>query len=386
MARVGAFTFKGIFYGMIMMVNAVSASAEGRAGAIREPVGQLPGGQQVEAITLSNGRGVSARILTFGAILQSLTSPDRTGKSADILLGYDDLQGYVNDSSYFGSTIGRYANRIAGGAFTLDGRSYQTPRNDGSNSLHGGTSGFDKKLWKVAALGAGAPASVTLTLTSPDGDSGFPGTLEVRVTYRLDEEGALTISFEASTDKPTIVNMTNHAYFNLAGEGAPEGAMGHLLTIAASSYTPVDSKLIPTGELRRVEGGLFDFRTPRCVGDGVRNGQDAQIGFGRGYDHNFVLDKGLTAQPGLAARLEDPGSGRVLEVWTTEPGVQFYSGNFLDGKVAGKHGHLYRIGDGIALEPQKFPDSPNRPGFPTARVDPGKPYRHVMMYKLSVKR
>lgn len=386
MARVGAFTFKGIFYGMIMMVNAVSASAEGRAGAIREPVGQLPGGQQVEAITLSNGRGVSARILTFGAILQSLTSPDRTGKSADILLGYDDLQGYVNDSSYFGSTIGRYANRIAGGAFTLDGRSYQTPRNDGSNSLHGGTSGFDKKLWKVAALGAGAPASVTLTLTSPDGDSGFPGTLEVRVTYRLDEEGALTISFEASTDKPTIVNMTNHAYFNLAGEGAPEGAMGHLLTIAASSYTPVDSKLIPTGELRRVEGGLFDFRTPRRVGDGVRNGRDAQIGFGRGYDHNFVLDKGLTAQPGLAARLEDPGSGRVLEVWTTEPGVQFYSGNFLDGKVAGKHGHLYRIGDGIALEPQKFPDSPNRPGFPTARVDPGKPYRHVMMYKLSVKR
>lgn len=382
------FTFlKSAFaFGMLMMTINASASTESGAGAIREPAGHLPDGQAVEVITLSNGRGMSARILTFGAILQSLTSPDRTGNPADILLGYDDLQDYVDDSGYFGATIGRYANRIAGGEFTLDGRRYQVPPNNDGNALHGGAAGFGKKLWQVAAMGEGAAASVTLTLTSPDGDSGFPGTLAARVTYRLDDEGALTIDFEASSDKPTIVNMTNHAYFNLAGEGAPEGAMGHLLTIPASSYTPVDSGLIPTGELRRVEGSVFDFRTPRRIGDGVRDGRDAQIGFGRGYDHNFVLDKGLTAQPGLAARLEDPGSGRVLEVWTTDPGLQFYSGNFLDGKVAGKHGHLYRMGEGIALEPQKFPDSPNRPGFPTARVDPGKRYRHVMIYKLSVKR
>jgi aldose 1-epimerase len=225
-----------------------------------------------------------------------------------------------------------------------------------------------------------------LSLTSPDGDSGYPGQLDVTVTYTLDEQGNLGIGFDAGTSRPTIVNMTNHAIFNLAGEGSADGALGHRLMIPARAYTPVDANLIPTGELKPVEGSAFDFRAPRRVADGIRDGRDPQILFGRGYDHNYALDKGATKTPELAARLEDPASGRVLEVLSTEPGVQFYTGNFLDGTLAGKGGHLYRMGDGIALEPQKFPDSPNHPAFATARVDPGKPYHHQMIYRLSVER
>jgi aldose 1-epimerase len=220
-------------------------------------------------------------------------------------------------------------------------------------------------------------------LNSPDGDQGYPGALDVTVTYSLDDEGDLTIAFEAKADKPTIVNMTNHALFNMAGDGSPEGTSRQLLTIPARAYTPVDDKLIPTGELKPVEGTVFDFRKPRLVAEGLRDGRDPQIVIGRGYDHNFALDKGQTAAPELAARLEDPASGRVLEVLSTEPGLQFYSGNFLVGAVAGRSGRVYRMGDGIALEPQKFPDAPNRPSFASARVDPGKPYRHVMIYRLS---
>ncbi|HJT41824.1 MAG TPA: aldose epimerase family protein [Sphingobium sp.] len=354
--------------------------------ASRAPAGKLADGTAVELITLTNAKGVSARILTYGATLQSLIAPDREGKGADVLLGYDDLAGYVDHPNYFGVTVGRYANRIGGGTFTIDGKSYQLPRNDKVNSLHGGGKGFDKQLWKVVSVKSGPTASVLLSHSSPDGDSGYPGQVDASVTYALDESGALTISFDAKTSKPTIVNMTNHAIFNLAGEGAVGGALGHMLTIPAKAYTPVDAKLIPTGELKPVEGGLFDFRTARRVEDGIRDGRDPQIVFGRGYDHNWALDKGLTKTPELAARLEDPASGRVLEVLTTEPGVQFYAGNFLDGTLVGKQGHLYRMGDGIALEPQKFPDSPNKPNFPSARVDPGKPYRHVMVYRLSVKR
>ncbi|MET0376751.1 MAG: aldose epimerase family protein, partial [Rhizorhabdus sp.] len=222
-----------------------------------------------------------------------------------------------------------------------------------------------------------------LSYSSPDGDSGYPGKLDVTVTYSLDEAGALTIAYDAKTTKPTIVNMTNHAIFNLAGEGSPLGATGHLLTIPARAYTPVNARLIPTGEVRAVKGTVFDFQTPRRIADGIRDGQDEQIRFGQGYDHNYALDKGQTKTPELAARLEDPASGRVLEVLSTEPGVQFYTGNFLDGTYVGKSGHLYRMGDGIALEPQKFPDAPNQPRFLSARVDPGKPYRHVMIYRLS---
>ncbi|QJU57737.1 galactose mutarotase [Sphingomonas sp. AP4-R1] len=350
----------------------------------RESAGTLKDGTPIEAITLSNGKGVSARILTYGATLQALKGPDRAGKIADVVLGYDDAATYESKPNFFGVTVGRYANRIAGGRFSLDGKTYALPLNDKTNSLHGGGHGFDKQTWKVISATGGPVAKLVLGLVSPDGASGYPGTLDVTVTYSLDEQNALTIAFAAKTDKPTVINMTNHGIFNLAGEGAPQGATGHLLTIPAKAYTPVDATLIPTGELRPVEGTVFDFRQQRVVMDGIRDGRDEQIRFGQGYDHNFALDKGLTAQPGLAARLEDPQSGRVLEMFTTEPGVQFYTGNFLDGTYLGKGGHLYRMGDGIALEPQKFPNAPNQPSFVSARVDPGKPYSHVMIYKLSV--
>jgi aldose 1-epimerase len=351
----------------------------------RAPAGTA-NGAAVEAITLRNGAGVSATILTYGATLQRLVAPGRDGRQADVLLGYDDLKGYVDFPNYFGVTVGRYANRIAGGTFSLDGRAYQLPLNYKVNTLHGGGKGFDKQVWKVVSLKSGPKASLVLGLTSPDGDSGYPGKLDVTVTYTLDEAGNLGIAFDARTDKPTIVNMTNHAIFNLAGEGSPDGALGHRLTIPARAYTPVDANLIPTGELKPVAGGVFDFRTPRRVADGIRDGRDPQIVAGRGYDHNWALDKGVTKTPELAARLEDPVSGRVLEVLTTEPGVQFYAGNFLDGTLIGKQGHVYRMGDGIALEPQKFPDAPNKPSFVSARVDPGKPYHHEMIYRLSVAR
>lgn len=356
------------------------------AEASRAPAGNAPGGA-VETITLSNGQGVSAKILSYGATLQSLSGPGRDGKTADVLLGYDDLKDYVEHPNFFGVTVGRYANRIAAGKFSIDGRPYQVPVNDnGVNSLHGGGKGFDKQVWKVVSVKSGPVATAVLSLTSPDGDAGYPGKLDITVTYTLDEQGNLGIAFDAKTDKPTIINMTNHAIFDLGGEGSPQGATGHLLTIPAKAYTPVDAHLIPTGQLAPVDGTPFDFRQPRRVADSIRDGRDQQIVYGRGYDHNWALDKGLTKQPELAARLEDPVSGRVLEVLTTEPGVQFYTGNFLDGTFIGKNKHVYRMGDGIALEPQKFPDAPNKPNFVSARVDPGKPYHHAMIYRLSVKR
>ncbi|WP_447758918.1 aldose epimerase family protein [Sphingopyxis fribergensis] len=365
------------FTTMAIAPNAHAATAE------RTPFGKLADGQAVETVTLTNEAGVKARIISYGATLQALEAPDRAGALADIILGYDDLAGYVDKPNYFGVTVGRYANRIAGGRFTLDGRSYQLPLNNGANSLHGGTVGFDKRLWTIASVKSGPTASVTLTLTSAAGDQGYPGTLDATVTYSLDETGALTIDFGAKTDAPTIVNMTNHAIFNLGGEGAARGILDHKLTIAAQRYTPVNDALIPTGELKPVTGGVFDFTRGRIIGEGIRDGRDPQIVAGRGYDHNFVLDKGTTAQPELAARLEDPASGRVLEVLTTQPGVQVYTGNFLSGILVGKHRHLYRMGDGIALEPQKFPNTPNQPSFGSARVDPGKPYHHRMIYRVS---
>lgn len=366
--------------------TALTAGTASAAEVQRSAAGTLKDGTAVEAITLVGANGVSARVLTYGATLQSLIAPDRDGNKADVVLGYDDLADYVDHPNYFGVTVGRYANRIAGGTFTLDGKKFQLPLNDKTNSLHGGGKGFDKQVWRVVSVKNGPVASVVLAHRSPDGDSGYPGQFDVTVTYSLDDKGSLTIAFEGNTSKPTIVNMTNHAIFNLAGEGSPMGATGHRLTVPAATYTPVDAKLIPTGERRPVAGTVFDFRSPRVVADGIRDGHDQQIRYGQGYDHNFALDKGLTAKPELAARLEDPQSGRVLEVLTTEPGVQFYTGNFLDGTYLGKKGHLYRMGDGIALEPQKFPDAPNHPDFVSARVDPGKPYRHVMIYRLSTTR
>ncbi|MBB3956060.1 aldose epimerase family protein [Novosphingobium sediminicola] len=375
------------FYALASLAALCAATTANDAMAVtvsRENAGKLPDGAVVEAVTLKAANGVSARILAYGATLQSLIAPDAKGRKADIALGYDDLDSYVNHPNYFGATIGRFANRIANGRFTLDGKTYQLPQNDHGQTLHGGGRGFDKVLWKVESVTSGPVAKLVLTHTSPDGDSGYPGTLKARVTYSLDEKGNLGILFEAESDKPTIVNMTNHALFNMAGEGSSGGAMDNRLTIPAGAYTPVSATLIPTGELRKVAGGAFDFRKARRLNDALRDGHDDQIVAGRGYDHNFALDKGVTPTPQLAARLVDPASGRTLEVLSTEPGLQFYSGNFLDGTLIGKHGHLYRMGDGIALEPQKFPDAPNHSNFISARVDPGKPYRHAMIYRLTI--
>jgi aldose 1-epimerase len=382
--------YGSVILGLGAAILATSGAAQGKSGqagtATREDGGQLKDGTKVEAVVLDNGRGVSARILAYGATLQQLIAPDRRGRKADILLGHDSVGAYEATQDYLGVTVGRYANRIAGGKFTLDGTAYQLPINNGVNSLHGGGHGFDRKLWQVVAVKSGAQPSVSLRLVSPDGADGYPGEVTATTTYTLDIKGRLTIVFDANTNKPTILNMTNHALFNLAGTCAPQGAMGHRLTMPASHYLPVDATLIPTGEVRSVAGTVFDFRKGRVLGTALRDGHDAQIAIGRGYDHNWVLDKGLTKQPELAARVDDPASGRVLQVYSTEPGLQIYTGNFLDGSNLGKGGCVYRMGDGLALEPQKFPDSPNKKAFISPRVDPDTPYRHVMIYALSVKK
>ncbi|MBB5714373.1 aldose epimerase family protein [Sphingomonas aerophila] len=371
---------------LILLGVAVAPLSAQAATVKRERFGQLSNGTVVEAVTLAGSNGVSARIITYGATLQALNAPDRNGKVADVTLGYDDLASYEKKPNYWGQTIGRYANRIAQGRFALDGKTYQLNQNDKGNSLHGGLGGFDKKVWRVESVSSGPTARVVLTATSPAGDQGYPGTLQAKVTYSLDDKGSLTIDYDATTDAPTIVNMTNHALFDMAGEGSGTGILAQKLTIPASRYTPVNATLIPTGEMRAVASTVFDFTRARLLSDGLRDGHDEQIVIAHGWDHNFVLDKGATATPGLAARLEDPASGRVLEVLSTEPGVQFYAGNFLDGTLIGKQGHLYRMGDGLALEPQKFPDTPNQPAFGSARVDPGKPYHHRMIYRVSVAR
>lgn len=345
--------------------------------------GQLPDGRAVKLLTLSNPSGVTARVITWGAALQGLIMPDRSGRRADVQLGYDSLDGYLNKSEYFGATVGRYANRLARGRFTVDGRAYAAPLNNGPNSLHGGTVGFDKVLWELVEMRSGSPARVTLRHVSPDGDQGYPGTLTVTATYSLSDANELAIEYLATTDRPTIVNLTNHSYWNLAGEGAEHGALGHLVTIPAEAYTPVDQALIPTGELRPVAGSVFDFRTPRAVGDRVRDGREQQLVYGRGYDHNFVLGRAVTTQPHLMARVSDPVSGRSFELWSNQPGLQFYTGNFLDGTVVGKGKHIYRQGDAIALEPQLFPDTPNQPSFGSARLEPGQTYRNLIIYRLA---
>lgn len=353
----------------------------------RKPFGTLPSGESVEALTLTNGNGVSATVITYGATLQSLIAPGRDGKSADVALGFTDAAGYANNNSYFGASVGRFANRIGKGRFSLDGKTYQLAlNNDGVAALHGGVKGFDKVVWKVLEAKAGPVASVTFGYVSPDGEEGYPGTLTATATYALDEQNQLTITYGATTDKPTIVNLTNHALFNMAGEGAPEGAMGNVLAIPADGYTPVDAELIPTGAVTPVAGTAFDFRKPMAVGDRIRDARDPQLLIGRGYDHNYVLNGASGAAPRLAARLSDPKSGRTLEILSTAPGLQFYAGNFMNGLMVGKSGKMYRQGDGIALEPQHFPDAPNKPQFASTRLDPGQVYKNTMVFRLSVAR
>jgi aldose 1-epimerase len=349
----------------------------------RGPFGELADGTRIEAIELSNGNGVTARIITLGATLQSLSVPDRNGSSADIVLGYSTATEYLEKPQYFGSTVGRYANRIAGGRFRLDGKDYSLPINDGKNHLHGGPQGLDKVVWNVESATRGsATAEVVLSYRSPDGDQGYPGTLDITAVYTLNEQNELALEYRATTDKPTIVNITNHAYFNLAGEAEGHDVMDHRLTMVADRYTPVDETLIPTGELRRVAGTVFDFREAEAIGKRIRDGSDEQIRYGRGYDHNYVID-GTAGTLRLGARVEDPASGRVMDVLTTAPGIQFYSGNFLDGTTWGKSGRVYRQGDALCLEPQVFPDSPNQPDFPSARLDPGDTYMNRMVFRFS---
>jgi aldose 1-epimerase len=345
--------------------------------------GTLGDGSKVESVTLSNSHGISARVMTLGASLQSLTAPDRHGKSADIILGYAKVDSYLDQPQYFGATVGRYANRIARGKFTIDGHGYSTPTNDGPNSLHGGSKGFDKVLWKVAEVKQDArQASVTLRYVSPDGEMGYPGNLTVTATYTLDEDNRLSIDYRATTDKATLVNLSNHTYWNLGGEGSGS-VMDHRLTIPADSYLPVDATSIPTGEFASVAGTPFDFRQPKPIGRDIRNGNDQQLLNGRGYDHNWVISRRASAAPRMVARVEDPASGRVLTLTSSQPGLQFYSGNFLNGTTVGPAGHIYRQGDAFVLEPQLFPDTPNHPDFGSAVLRPGQTYRNLMVYRFS---
>lgn len=352
-----------------------------RAGITRGAFGTMANGDTVEAIGLTNGHGMFVCIISYGASIQSVCVPDCTGIFADVTTGFATLDGYIDHPQFFGSTIGRVANRLAGGHFRLEGRDYQAPTNDGSNSLHGGTCGFDKVNWMVVETSSDAAQSVTLQHISPDGDQGYPGTLTVTATYSVDESNALTVTYRATTDVPTIVNLSNHAYWNLGGEGAAYGAMDHRLTIHADHYLPVDPGLIPTGERRSVDNTAFDFRTPTAIGLRVRDATDEQICHGRGYDHNWVIGHCIAEQPRPVAHLEDPRSGRTMSIFSNQPGIQFYSGNFFDGSTSGKAGKLYRMGDAIALEPQQFPDAPNQPSFDPIRLDPGQTYSNVITWR-----
>lgn len=339
--------------------------------------GQLPSGAEVLECSLANGAGMEARILTLGATLRSLLIPDVRGESRDVVLGFDRVEDYLRGSDYLGATIGRFANRIARGRFSLGSRAYQLSCNSPPNAEHGGVEGFDRRIWSISgsAEDAGA-ASVTLSLLSPDGDQGFPGELVVRVTYTLRED-ELRLDYSARASATTVVNLTHHSYWNLAGGG---DALGARLSIEADAYTPVDEHMIPTGELRPVEGTVFDFRTPQAIGARIRDASEPQLAIGHGYDHNFVL-RGAAGALHRAARLEDPRSGLALELLTTEPGLQLYTGNCLSGAIPGKGGCLYRQGDGVALEPQHFPDSPNKAHFPSTVLEAGRDWSSTTVFR-----
>jgi len=357
----------------------VTTTAEAKTKVASQSFGKTPDGTSVEIYTLSDGP-YEARIMTYGGVLVSLKVPDRNRKLADVVLGFDDVAGYVANfngsaDAYFGAIIGRYANRIAHGSFVLDGKKYSLPLNNGENTLHGGPHGFNNVVWKATPVANG----VELSYLSKDGEAGFPGNLTAMVRYTL-EKGDLRIEYSASTDQDTVVNLTNHSYFNLAGQG---DILGHELTLHASRFTPVDAGLIPTGELKNVEGTPFDFRAATAVGARIK-ADDNQLRLGRGYDHNWVLDGGggrLTE----AAELYDPSSGRVMKVLTDQPGIQFYTGNFLDGSIKGKAGKPYELHGALCLETQHFPDSPNHPSFPTTELKPKQRYHTVTVFSFSTR-
>jgi aldose 1-epimerase len=340
-------------------------------------------GARVELIRLSNG-AVEATILTYGASIHSVRVPDRDGHLGDVALGHATLVEYVDQPQFMGSTVGRLANRVAGGRFMLDGTEYRVPTNNGPNSLHGGDQGFDKANWQVLALDTDDAASVTLGHVSPDGDQGYPGTLNVTARYALDAANTLHVDYRAVSDTVTVVALSNHAYWNLAGEDSGRSALGHVLTIPAGQYLPTDATAIPTGELRPVECTAFDFRAPTPIAARVRDAGEAQLRIGRGYDHNWVVAHDIADQLRLMAHVLDPVSGRVMEVHSTQPGLQFYSGNFLDGSSVNKSGRMLRMGDAIALEPQQFPDTVNRPEFGSVRLEPGQVYRNQIAWRFGV--
>jgi aldose 1-epimerase len=340
--------------------------------------GKTKSGADVALHTLSNAKGMKVTITPWGATVVSIQVPDRNGKMADVVLGFDSLEGYLGSNPYFGAIVGRYGNRIAKGEFKLQGKSYTLARNNNANHLHGGVAGFDKRLWTARRVDGAAGAALELKYTSADGEEGYPGKLEITVTYTLTAASELRIDYLATTDKPTVVNLTNHSYFNLAAGGT---VLGHQVQINATRYTPVDSGLIPTGELRAVKGTPFDFTTPHTIGERI-GANDEQIKFGIGYDHNWVLD-GVAGQLRLAARVTEPTSGRVLEVLTTEPALQFYTGNFLDGTVKGKGGKAYVHRAAFCMETQHYPDSPNQASFPTTTLLPGQRYQTTTVYRFA---
>lgn len=339
----------------------------------KQAYGTTDDGLNVDEYTLTNSSGMEVKIITYGGVITSIRVPDRDGKLTNVVLGFDNLADYAAKSPYFSAITGRYGNRIANATFTLNGTQYTLDANNGPNSLHGGVKGFDKQIWTAREIQGNSEVGLELSYLSPDGDQGFPGALDVKVTYTLTEHNELRIDYRATTDKATVVNLTNHAYFNLAGSGT---IADHVVSINADRYTPVDETLIPTGELAPVAGTPFDFRQPKPVSKDIQ-ANDEQIARGGGYDHNFVLNLTDLSQPGLAAKVSDPQSGRTLEVLTTEPGIQFYTGNFLEGNPHPKRA-------GLCLETQHFPDSPNQPAFPSTTLQPGETYQTTTIFKFGV--
>jgi aldose 1-epimerase len=346
----------------------------------KKAFGKTGDGKPVDLYTLTNQHGMEIRVMSYGGIILSLRVPDRNGQFDDVALGYDSLDGYLKTTPYFGAIIGRYGNRIANGKFALDGKEYTLAKNNGPNSLHGGLKGFDKVVWEAEPFENQDGVGVIFTYTSPDGEEGYPGNLKARVTYTLTDQNELIFAYHATTDKATPINLTNHTYFNLAGDGKND-ILGHVLTLNADRCTPVDKNLIPTGELGSVKGTPLDFSKPTVVGARIHD-QNEQLVFAGGYDHNFVINR-KGPDLALAARVEEPTTGRVMEVFTTEPGVQFYSGNFLDGTITGKGGHVYKLRTGFCLETQHYPDSPNQADFPSTILRPGQTYASKTVYKFS---
>jgi aldose 1-epimerase len=347
----------------------------------KQAYGKMPNGAAVELYTLTNAKGMQAGIITYGGTVVSLTAPDRNGKFADVVLGMDDLAGYMKATAFFGALIGRYGNRIGHAQFTLEGKAHKLPANDHGNTLHGGPAGFDKHVWSAVPGSSADGETLELTYVSKDGEEGFPGTLTCKVVYTLTNNNEFKIDYTATTDKPTVVNLTNHSYFNLAGQGEGD-ILAHEVIIDAASFTPVNAGLIPTGELRPVAGTPFDFTKPTAVGARIE-AADEQIKFGMGYDHNWVLNKGAGGLT-KAAEVHETKSGRVMEVWTTEPALQFYTGNFLDGTLHGK-GKTYVRRGALCMETQHYPDSPNQPSFPSTELKPGAQYRTTTVYRFSAR-